>query len=175
MNSISSLAGGYKQKSRRSLAPKPTPVKRNHVLEMLSSFKNYYIENDLTDDDILFIIENIKCLKNNTIYRGDLKSSILTERIYSFIKANYRDENLTLNNLDDLVNSLNEILLNTTQNEKVVEVKKVVKIKNTLDPQTLSNGYKGGFPRIESEGNLPKTEIKPIVIDFSLQGTLVRL
>ena len=164
MSSINSLSVGYKGGSKGSPAPQSPPQTRDKVLELLTPIKNYYIENDLMDSDILFIIDNIKCLKDNTIYGGGLKPSILTERICTFTKANYGDEKLTLNNLDQLIAGLDEILLNTTQNEKVVEVKKVVEFKNTSNPQTLSNGYKGGSPRIKSEGNLPKVEIKPIKI-----------
>ena len=164
MSSINSLSVGYKGGSKGSPAPQSIPQTRNKVLELLSPIKNYYIENNLMDSDILFIIDSIKCLKDNTTYGGDLKPSILTERICTFTKANYGDEKLTLNNLDQLIEGLDKILLNTTQNEKVVEVKKVVEFKNTLNPQTLSNGYKGGSPRIKSEGNLPKAEIEPIKI-----------
>tara|TARA_R110000787_G_scaffold281824_1_gene393341 strand:- start:7 stop:603 length:597 start_codon:yes stop_codon:yes gene_type:complete len=164
MSSINSLSVGYKGGSKGSPAPQSIPQTRDKVLELLSPIKNYYIENNLMDSDILFIIDSIKCLKDNTTYGGDLKPSILTERICTFTKANYGDEKLTLNNLDQLIEGLDKILLNTTQNEKVVEVKKVVEFKNTLNPQTLSNGYKGGSPRIKSEGNLPKAEIEPIKI-----------
>ena len=164
MSSINSLSGGYKGGSKGSPAPQSIPQTRDKVLELLTPIKNYYIENDLMDSDILFIIDNIKCLKDNTTYGGGLKPSILTERICTFTKANYGDKNLTLNNLDQIIKGLNEILLNTPQNEKIVEVKKIIEVKNTLNPQTLSNGYKGGSPRIKSEGNLPKVEIKPIKI-----------
>ena len=115
------------------------------------------------DSDLLFIIGNIKCLKINTPYEGDLKSSVLTERICMFTKANYRDERLTLNNLGQLIVGLNEILLNTTQNTKVTEIKKVVEIKNTLNLQT-SGGYKGDSLKVENKGSFPKAEIKSIKI-----------
>ena len=164
MSSINSLSGGYKGGSKGSPAPQFSPQTKDKVLELLTPIKNHYIKNDLMSSDILFIIDSIKCLKCNTLYGGDLKSSVLTERICSFTKANYGDEKLTLNNLDQLIDGLDEILLNTTQNKKVVEVKKVVEFKNTSNPQTLNNGYKGGSPRIKSEGNLPKAEIKPIKI-----------
>ena len=164
MSNINSLSGGYKGGSKGSPAPQSTPQTRDKVLELLTPIKNHYIKNNLMGSDILFIIDNIKCLKDNTTYGGGLKSSILTERICTFTKANYGDEKLTLNNLDQLIAGLDEILLNTTQNKKVVEVKKVVEFKNTLNPQTLSNGYKGGSPRIKNGGNLPKAEIEPIKI-----------
>tara|TARA_R110001606_G_scaffold178754_1_gene325452 strand:+ start:302 stop:895 length:594 start_codon:yes stop_codon:yes gene_type:complete len=163
MSNINSLSGGYKGGSKGSPTPQSTPQTRDKVLELLTPIKNHYIKNDLMSGDILFIIDNIKCLKDNTTYEGGLKSSILTERICTFTKANYGDEKLTLNNLDQLIVGLDEILLNTTQNKKVVEVKKVVEFKNTLNLQT-SSGYKGDSLKIENKGSSPKPEIKPIKI-----------
>ena len=149
---------GYKGGSLRIKSDKILPKIKTLMLKLLSSIKKHYIENQLTDDDILFIIENIKCLKNNTDYSGDINSSILTERICIFIDSNYKDEKLTLENLDKLIESFNGFILNVTPNEKIIEKIKVKNTKNFTNPQTLS-GYGGGSPRIKSEGNLPK--IKP--------------
>ena len=156
MSSINSLSGGYKGGSKGLPAPQSTPQKINPISEMLKSVKTYYIENTLADNDIIFIIDNIKSLINNIKYNGGITPSPTSTRIFTFIKSYYKDERLTLDGLNKLIKEFNEIVLNVTQNKKVVEVKKVVKVKNTLDPQTLSNGYKGGSPRIKSEGNLPK-------------------
>ena len=73
MSNINSLSGGYKGGSKGSPAPQSTPQTKDKVLELLTPIKNHYIKNDLMSGDILFIIDNIKCLKDNTTYEGGLK------------------------------------------------------------------------------------------------------
>ena len=148
MSRLNSLSKGYEEGSERTDVPLPTPQKRNHVSEVLTPTEEYYIENNITDNDILFIIENIKCLEGGTNYKGDVTHNPLTGRICNFIKINYEAEKLSLNNLNEITRGLNEILLTITQNKKVIkDTPKVEEIKGPINLKTL-RGYQEGSERI---------------------------
>ena len=175
MSRLNSLSRGYEEGSKRTDIPLPTPQKRDHVLEVLSPTKEYYIGNDITNSDILFIIENVKCLENNTHYEEDVTQNPITKRICDFIKINYEAKKLSLQALNEITMGLNEILSTTTQNKKIIkDILKVEEIKGPINLKTLSRYQEGSF-RIKSsnppkpyEGPKPK-QIDPTSIVDSLK------
>jgi hypothetical protein len=175
MSRLNSLSKGYEEGSERTDVPLPTPQKRNHVSEVLTPTEEYYIENNITDNDILFIIENIKCLEGGTNYKGDVTHNPLTGRICNFIKINYEAEKLSLNNLNEITRGLNEILFTPTQNGKIIkDTPKVEEIKGPINLKTLSR-YQEGSLRIKSDNppkpyeGAPPKQIDPAYIVDSLK------
>jgi hypothetical protein len=173
MSKLGSINGGYKGGSERTSTPKITSPKHNPISEILPQIKGYYIDNIIGDDDMLFLINCVRCLGDN-VHKPQTKSYNIsphhTERLSNFIENNYKTKRLNLNDLGELINELQNILVNTSQIKKTKSTPLKEESKN--DFTSINGGYGGGSPRIKSNnplvpysGAIPKQVAPSSIID----------
>tara|TARA_R110000796_G_scaffold84972_8_gene184795 strand:+ start:3236 stop:3829 length:594 start_codon:yes stop_codon:yes gene_type:complete len=168
MSSLNSLSNGYKGGSKSSPAPKLTPPLRDHIQDILIPVETHYRENSLTGNDMMFLKENIQCLKNGITFQnsGTFNPSVIAKRIAILLMSNYESKRLSPSDLNLLINGFVKINLNVEQNEKKItkETKPNTKTKIT----TISN-YGGGSSEIRSENprqQIPKNPQKIQIDDL---------
>lgn len=163
MSKLNALTGGYKEGSERTSIPESIPPKRNLVFEILFQIKEYYIGNSIGDDDVLFLIDCVRYLGDNVhkpqtnIYNINPQP---TERLSTFIENNYKTKKLDLNGLGELTQGLNNILLNTSQKDKIKSSPPKEESKSNFNLKTLSN-YREGSPRTKSDNQYKPTKGTP--------------
>ena len=117
MSPLNSLSGGYKGGSKSSPAPKLQPVPRDYVYEVLSPVEEHYRTNNLTDNDMNFLIASIDNIKTKTKWNIDDSISKLAERIALMTETNFINKKLNDTALDGIKKGFQKIVLDVTQNE----------------------------------------------------------
>ena len=169
MSPINSLSGGYQGGSKSSPAPQLSPVPRDYVKEVLSPVEEHYRTNNLTDNDMNFLIACIDNIENNIDYEVDIWISKLAERIVLMIKSNFINKKLTNGNLNTIKEGFQDIVLDVSQDEIISPEPKG---KSETSISTLS-GYGGGSPRVRSQ-NI-RTEIKKPSKPFPIESLVEQI
>tara|TARA_R110000822_G_scaffold75715_2_gene182143 strand:+ start:437 stop:1036 length:600 start_codon:yes stop_codon:yes gene_type:complete len=160
MSKLNSLTGGYKGGSERNTSPESTPPPRNPVSEMISEVKEYYVDNNVTYNDLSFLMEGIRCLEDNIIFTHTHTPTTSGQRFMDFIEYKYEVKTFKLDDLGELIISLENIQTNITPKDKIPKNLPKDKPKSDFNLKTLSS-YREGSPRIKSDNQYKPTKGAP--------------